>query len=240
LGRNARRLRTLAAELVRAHPHVEDPVVYVSQHGVLVDGIVVDNPRSLVREGARIELRASTPLRGEAKLRAALDAFGVDVAGRVALDLGAATGGFTRILLEGGAARVYAVDAGFGQLLGSLRQDPRVVVLERVNLGDLDTELVPERIELVTMDLSYLSVAAAAPQLERVRIAPGADLSALVKPMFELGLPAPPAGAATLETAVEHAEAGLEACGWQPVARMRSPVTGARGAVELLVHARRA
>ncbi len=127
MGRNARRLRTLAAELARAHPHVEDPAAYVSEQGVLVDGIVVDNPRSLVREGARIELRVSTPLRGETKLRAALDTFGVDVAGRVALDLGAAAGGFTRALLEAGASRVYAVDAGYGQLLGSLRQDRRVV-----------------------------------------------------------------------------------------------------------------
>ena len=130
---------------------------------MLVDGRPIDNPRSLVREGARITLRVEAPLRGEAKLRAALAAFGVSPAGRVALDLGAAAGGFTRVLLEAGASRVYAVDAGYGQLLGSLRQDQRVVVLERVNLGDLDTSCVPEAIELFTIDLSYLSLHEAVP-----------------------------------------------------------------------------
>ncbi len=240
MGRNARRLRTLAAEMARAHPHVEDPAAYVSEQGVLVDGIVVDNPRSLVREGARIELRVSTPLRGEAKLRAALDAFGVDVSGRVALDLGAAAGGFTRALLGAGASRVYAVDAGYGQLLGSLRQDARVVNLERVNLGELDRKLVPDTVEVITMDLSYLAVAKATPQLEALQIAPGADLIALVKPMFELGLATPPTEPAQLDAATDRARAGLEACGWRVVAAVRSPVTGARGAIEMLVHARRA
>jgi 23S rRNA (cytidine1920-2'-O)/16S rRNA (cytidine1409-2'-O)-methyltransferase len=130
---------------------------------VLVDGRSIDNPRSLVRKGARITLRVEPSLRGEAKLRAALAAFGVSPAGRVALDLGAAAGGFTRVLLQAGASRVYAVDAGYGQLLGSLRQDQRVVVLERVNLGDLDTSCVPEAIELFTIDLSYLSLHEAVP-----------------------------------------------------------------------------
>jgi 23S rRNA (cytidine1920-2'-O)/16S rRNA (cytidine1409-2'-O)-methyltransferase len=130
---------------------------------VLVDGRPIDNPRSLVRKGARITLRVEASLRGEAKLRAALAAFGVSPAGRVALDLGAAAGGFTRVLLQAGASRVYAVDAGYGQLLGSLRQDQRVVVLERVNLGDLDTSCVPEAIELFTIDLSYLSLHEAVP-----------------------------------------------------------------------------
>lgn len=130
---------------------------------MLVDGRLVDNPRSLVREGARIALRVEAPLRGEAKLRAALAAFGVSPAGRVALDLGAAAGGFTRVLLEAGASRVYAVDAGYGQLLGSLRQDERVVVLERVNLGALDSARVPEAVELLTIDLSYLSLHEAVP-----------------------------------------------------------------------------
>lgn len=241
MGRHPRkRLRTLVDELARRHPEIEAPAELVSAGGVLVDGLPVDNPRSLVRVGARIELRREPRLRGEAKLRAALSAFGVDVRGRVALDVGAAAGGFTRVLLEAGAARVYAVDAGFGQLLGSLRRDPRVVVLERVNLGDLDTARVPEAVAMVTLDLSYLAVAAAAPQLEPLRIAPAADLVALVKPMFELGLAAPPTDPAQLEVAAGLAADGLEASGWNVVSALGSPVTGAHGAVELLVHARRA
>ena len=135
---------------------------------------------------------------------------------------------------------MYAVDAGYGQLLGSLRQDARVVNLERVNLGELDRELVPDTVEVITMDLSYLAVAKAAPQLERLAIAPGADLIALVKPMFELGLATPPTEPAQLDAAADRARAGLEACGWRVVAAVRSPVTGARGAIEMLVHARRA
>jgi 23S rRNA (cytidine1920-2'-O)/16S rRNA (cytidine1409-2'-O)-methyltransferase len=241
VGRNRRtRLRALTDELARRHPEIDAPASLIEAGAVLVDGLPVDNPRSRVRVDARIELRHEPRLRGEVKLRAALAELGVAAEGRVALDVGAAAGGFTRVLLEAGAARVYAMDAGFGQLLGSLRADPRVIVLERVNLGTLDTTLVPGRIGLVTMDLSYLSVAAAAPQLGRVRIEPEADLVALVKPMFELGLAAPPGDPATLETAVEHALAGLEASGWRGVGRMRSPVTGARGAVEHFVHARRA
>jgi 23S rRNA (cytidine1920-2'-O)/16S rRNA (cytidine1409-2'-O)-methyltransferase len=108
-------------------------------------------------------LRTPQPLAGEAKLRAALAAFAPAVQGRIALDVGAAAGGFTRVLLEAGARRVYAVDAGFGQLLGSLRQDPRVVNLERTNLGVLDAALVPDPIELVTIDVSYISLASAVP-----------------------------------------------------------------------------
>ena len=130
---------------------------------MLVDGYPIHNPRSLVREGARIVLRVEAPLRGEVKLRAALGAFGVDVESRIALDLGAAAGGFTRVLLDSGASRVYAVDAGYGQLLGSLRQDPRVVVLERLNLGDLDPSHIPEAVDLITIDLSYLSLSQAFP-----------------------------------------------------------------------------
>jgi len=194
---------------------------------------------SLADRRAGIEIRAEAPLRGEVKLRAALRAFDVEVAARVALDLGAAAGGFTRVLLEAGASRVYAVDAGYGQLLGSLRQDPRVVVLERVNLGDLDTRHVPDAAELITVDLSYLGVSQAVLQIEQIRIDPRADLIALVKPMFELGLRSPPAEHSELSRAVERAAAGLKAAGWSVLGSIRSPVTGACGSTEFLVHARR-
>jgi 23S rRNA (cytidine1920-2'-O)/16S rRNA (cytidine1409-2'-O)-methyltransferase len=181
---------------------------------------------------------ARTIVRGEAKLRQALRAMVVTVSGRIALDVGAAAGGFTRVLRAAGAVRVYAVDAGHGQLLGSLRQDQRVVMLERTNLGELGPDLVPDLVEVVTMDLSYLPVARAAPQLEAVRLAPRADLVALVKPQHELGLGAPPddhgvAGAIETPPAASRRAVGTS---W---AATRSPVLGARGAVEWLVHARR-
>ena len=184
-------------------------------------------------------LTTHAPLRGEAKLRAALSGFGVGVTGRVCLDLGAAAGGFTRVLLEAGAARVYAVDAGFGQLLGSLRQDPRVVNLE-ATIAALDTALVPDAIELVTIDVSYLALAAAVAQLDRIEMARAADLIGLVKPMFELRLATAPSDSATVETATQRAAAGIEAAGWRVIGSMPSPVLGGRGAVEALIHARHA
>jgi 23S rRNA (cytidine1920-2'-O)/16S rRNA (cytidine1409-2'-O)-methyltransferase len=241
LGRNRDRrpLRALASELARAHPALADPESLIREGVVLVDGRVVSNPASLVRVGSSIAFRRAAPLRGELKLQAALAHFELRVEGRVALDLGAAAGGFTRALLDASAARVYAVDAGHGQLLGSLRQDARVVNLERTNLGALDTELVPEPVEIVTVDLSYLPVANAVPQLARVEIAPDADLIALVKPMFELGLASPPVLETRLEAAVDRAIAGIKTGGWRVTGPMRSPVTGARGAIEFLVHARR-
>jgi 23S rRNA (cytidine1920-2'-O)/16S rRNA (cytidine1409-2'-O)-methyltransferase len=205
-----------------------------------VDGFPIRNPAALIRRGASIRLRDERPLRGQAKLEAALAAFDVTVAGRVALDVGAAAGGFTRALLARGAKRVYAVDAGHGQLVGSLRIDPRVVDLEATNLGELDRRVVPEPIELVAIDVSYLALAAAVPQLTWVELAAGADLVALVKPQFELGLARPPSDEAVLAKALERASAGIKAAGWRVLARMESPLRGAGGAVEHFVHARRA
>jgi 23S rRNA (cytidine1920-2'-O)/16S rRNA (cytidine1409-2'-O)-methyltransferase len=238
MARTGRKLRPLARELARRFPDLEDPQLAVATGMVLVDGIPNRNPASLVGPGSSLTLQRPVALRGEAKLRHALRAMAVPVTGRIALDVGAAAGGFTRVLLESGAARVYAVDAGHGQLLGSLRQDPRVVTLERTNLGALGATVVPDVVELVTMDLSYLPVARAAPQLDAVALSPEADLVALVKPQHELGLGAP-AGDGQVAEAVEHATDGLAASGWTVLAATPSPVLGARGAVEWLVHARR-
>ena len=238
MARSGRKLRPLARELARRFPDLEDPELAVATGIVLVDGIPNRNPGSLVTAGASLTFQRPVALRGEAKLRHALRAMAVPVDGRTALDVGAAAGGFTRALLEAGAARVYAVDAGHGQLLGSLRQDPRVVTLERTNLGSLTRRLVPELVGLVTMDLSYLPVARAAPQLDAVGLSGGADLVALVKPQHELGLGSPASDDQVAE-AVRHATEGLDACDWTVLAATRSPVLGARGAVEWLVYARR-
>jgi 23S rRNA (cytidine1920-2'-O)/16S rRNA (cytidine1409-2'-O)-methyltransferase len=186
-------------------------------------------------------LKASAkPLRGSAKLTAALDRFGVDVAGRVCLDVGASTGGFTSVLLERGAERVYAVDAGHGQLLGSLRQEARVVNLEATNVGTLTCEHVPDPVELITVDVSYLSLRGAVEQLDGIDVVPGAELIGLVKPMFELRRSTAPTDADSLDEAVEEASEGLVGAGWDVVATMASPVTGAKGAIEGFVHARKA
>lgn len=227
-------------DLVASLAPGEDPVQLIAGGQIEVGGLPVTNPRARVRAGAAVRRRPPAHLRGEAKLRPALAAFGVQVSGRVALDVGASAGGFTRVLLEAGAVRVYAVDAGHGQLVGSLRQDPRVVNLESTNVGGLDRRLVPDAIDVVTVDVSYLSLSEAVAQLDRVELAPGAELVGLVKPMFELRLPTAPLDDATLERALEAAARGVTGAGWGVEGSIVSPVTGARGAREMLLHARRA
>jgi 23S rRNA (cytidine1920-2'-O)/16S rRNA (cytidine1409-2'-O)-methyltransferase len=240
VGRRAhRRLRRLDRELARVHPELEETERLIREGHVLVDGRAIANPASLVPVGAPIVVRRPLPLRGEAKLRAALAAFAVDICGRVALDLGAAAGGFTRVLLEAGARRVYAVDAGHGQLVGSLCRDPRVVDLEGINLGELTPRHVPEPVDVVTIDLSYLAIARAVLQLEPLDVRQDAQLVALVKPMFELRLARPPDDPAEIRRAVAAAERGLREGGWEPAGAIESPARGSRGAVEWLVHARR-
>jgi 23S rRNA (cytidine1920-2'-O)/16S rRNA (cytidine1409-2'-O)-methyltransferase len=240
VGRKGRaRLRKLRDELVRAHPSISDPDEAIARGRVLVGGRVMSNPESLVRQGVPIALRQEERLRGEAKLAAALATFQIDLRGRVALDVGAAAGGFTRVLLEAGVRRVYAVDAGHGQLLGSLRQDPRVVNLEATNLGELTTRLVPDVVELVTVDLSYLALREAVPQFEAVRLAVGTHAIALVKPQFELGLAEPPRDPARLAGAIACARDAFHAAGWQVVQSLESPVRGGRGAIEFFLHALR-
>ncbi|MEA2404403.1 MAG: rRNA (cytidine1920-2-O)/16S rRNA (cytidine1409-2-O)-methyltransferase [Thermoleophilaceae bacterium] len=231
--------RKLSIELARRRPDLPDPDRLIRAGRVLVDGAVVTNPDSMVLPGSAIALDDPAPLRGTLKLGPALDRFGVDPRGRVCLDAGASAGGFTSTLLERGVRRVYAVDVGFGQLLGSLRQDERVVNLERTNVAHLDTRLVPDPVDLVTLDLGYLSLADGVPQLGALNYAPGADLVALVKPMFELRLGEPPDDRATLDEALHRATDGVERAGWHVEESMDSPVRGGGGAAELFLHALR-
>jgi 23S rRNA (cytidine1920-2'-O)/16S rRNA (cytidine1409-2'-O)-methyltransferase len=229
----------LVDRLHHEHPELSDPEHAIAAGVVRVDGVIVTNPRGLVRRNGSITITPGRIPRGARKLGAALDAFSVPIRDAVVADIGASTGGFTMALLARGARRVYAVDAGFGQLLGRLRQDPRVVNLERTNLGDLGSSTIGEPIDVMTIDVSYLALARAMPQLAQVACRPGGHLLALVKPMYELALPAPPRDAVRLPAAVAHAVAGIEGNGWSVVATMRSPLAGRGGAIEFFVHARR-
>lgn len=230
---------SLARLIAAQHPTVGDPEESIRSGLIQVDGTILTNPAARVRRDAAIRVSQPLTLQGAKKLAAALDYFEVSPQGRKALDLGASTGGFTNVLLERGAAVVYAVDAGYGQLLGSIRQDGRVRNLERTNLGDLTTDLVPDEIDIVTMDLSYLAVAKAITQVEAVRVADDADLVALVKPQYELGLATLPSDPDQLQAAVRHASEGVERMRWKVTGVIDSPVRGGRGAVEFLLHARR-
>jgi 23S rRNA (cytidine1920-2'-O)/16S rRNA (cytidine1409-2'-O)-methyltransferase len=235
------RLRQLMKLVAERYPDLAASVV-IEAGCVVVNGRVITNPASLVPEKSSVRLRSpvARELRGERKLRDALSAFAVVAAGCVALDLGAAAGGFTRALLAAGARRVYAVDAGFGQLLGSLRQDARVINLERTNLAELDRILIPDTIDVVTADLSYIRLAVAIPQVvEHVDLSARADLVALIKPQFELALRNPPSEGILLRQAVQLARQGIEQAGWQTQTIIQSPLTGRRGSIEFLLHARR-
>jgi 23S rRNA (cytidine1920-2'-O)/16S rRNA (cytidine1409-2'-O)-methyltransferase len=231
------RFVALADLLARRHPGADPDAIRAGR--VLVDGRVLSNPDARARADAAVRILPETRLRGDVKLSYALDTLAVPVGGRTAVDVGAAAGGFTTALLRHGAHRVYAVDVGRHQLRGRLRQDPRVVDLERHNLAVLDRSLVPEPVEVVTLDLSYLSVAGALPHLERLRLAPGADLVALVKPTFELHRPTLAARPADVAAALRLAAGAAAALGWTVLAICDAPHTGRRGAREVFLHGHR-
>src|SRR5688500_10785522 len=159
--------------------------------GVLVRGQPQTKPGTLVDPAVEITLREQDHpyvSRGALKLVKGLDTFGIDPKGMTALDIGASTGGFTNVLLERGAAKVYAIDVGYGQLAWSIRQDPRVVVLERENVRSIDLEKVPEPCELAVIDVSFISLLLVLPRVTELLRAPGGKpIVALIKPQFEAG-----------------------------------------------------
>jgi 23S rRNA (cytidine1920-2'-O)/16S rRNA (cytidine1409-2'-O)-methyltransferase len=234
------RLIRLERAVAVAFPALDDPAGAIREGRVAVGGAVRDNPASMVPRQAAIALDPDDRLRGTRKLAPALEAFAVRPEGAVVLDAGASAGGFTQAMLDAGASKVYAVDVGFGQLVGRLRQRDDVVVLERTNVADLTTALVPDALDVVTLDLGYLALADGLPQLEALRFGPDARLVALVKPMFELRLGELPDDEPTLLRALDAATAGAESAGWRAEGWIHSPVTGSRGARELFLFAVRA
>ncbi len=233
------RARFVALTHLLAHHHVEVDSDVISSGRVLVNGRVLTNPAARVRADSALRILSERRQRGDLKLSAALEQLAVPMAARVALDVGASAGGFTTALLTSGARRVYALDAGVGQLVGRLRSDPRVVNLEGVNLGVLSTEAVPETVDVITMDLSYLALADAVPQLEAVDIDPDADLLALVKPTFELHRATLASSPADVTEAVDGAVRAIGASRWEVQELCRAPRTGRKGAPEVFIHARR-
>ncbi|MES1205134.1 MAG: TlyA family RNA methyltransferase [Pseudomonadota bacterium] len=212
---------------------------------VLAGDRPIDKAGDLVAPDAALRLRnAPMPFvsRGGLKLAHALAAFGVDVAGRVALDVGASTGGFTDCLLQAGATRVYCVDVGYGQLDAKVARDPRVVVRDRTNIRHAAPDLLPELVDLAVIDVSFISLALVLPALPPL-IRSGGPVIALVKPQFEVGrarigkggiVRDPEARAAAL-AAVSAAALGL---GYEVIGDTVSPITGGKGNVEMLLHLR--
>lgn len=212
---------------------------------ISIGGVPASKPAMLVAPNARLELVSGTEIfvsRGALKLVAALEGFGLSPAGCVALDIGASTGGFTEVLLARGAAKVYAVDVGTDQLHKSLRSDPRVVALEKIDARKIDQRLVPDEVQAITADVSFISVTLALPAA-LARAAPGAWLVALVKPQFEAGREAVGKGGvvraeADRMRAIARVETFLEASHWRVRGVIQSPITGGSGNVEYLIGAR--
>ena len=215
---------------------------------VRVDGVVVSKAGTPVKPDAAVTLdQRDHPYvgRGGVKLAHALETFGIAVEDRLALDVGASTGGFTDVMLRRGARRVVALDVGHGQLDWKLRTDPRVVVLEKINARTLTPEQLPEdarRFDLVTMDVSFISVRQVLPALVPV-LAAGADLVVLVKPQFEAGREEVGKGglvrdAAVQARTVEDVTSAANALGLTRVAAVESPITGTEGNREFFLHLR--
>lgn len=212
---------------------------------VLVDGRKVDKTGFSVPPDAVVEITGQDipyVSRGGLKLAHALDTMDLSVDGSVCLDVGASTGGFTDCLLQHGACRVYAVDVGYGQLAWRLRNDPRVVVIERTNIRYLKPETIPERVDAIVIDVSFISLRIVVPSV-LPWMKPDGDLIALIKPQFEVGKGRIGKGGVVKDTSLHreiiddltdffHAM-GLIRCGLTT-----SPITGPKGNTEFLIHLR--
>jgi len=211
---------------------------------VLVQGQKQDKAGALVPEDAELRILGEVlpyVSRGGLKLEGALKEFKISAEGKTALDVGASTGGFTDCLLQHGAKKVYAVDVGYGQLAWKLRQDPRVITIERVNIRDIASSLIPEPIDIAVIDVSFISLEKVVPSILKF-LKSESELIALIKPQFEVGREQVGKGGIVRDEAARSAavdrvtdfirRSGLEVKGVMP-----SPITGQDGNVEFLMHA---
>lgn len=207
---------------------------------VSIDGMRAVKPATAVAVTANLTVEAGEERtwvsRGAHKLIGALDAFGIDVAGRRCLDAGASTGGFTEVLLDRGATEVVAVDVGYGQLAWSLRSDERVTVIERTNVRDLTADTIGGAVQLVVADLSFISLVTVLPALT-ASASHDADIVPMVKPQFEVGREQVGSGGVVSDpelraAAVLAVAARAGDLGWQAVGATASPLPGPSGNVE--------
>lgn len=207
---------------------------------VRMDGQVVLKPGASIQEDARLEVDHGPPFvsRGGEKLQAVLAAFRLDVSGRVCADVGASTGGFTDCLLQHGARRVYAIDVGQGILHWKLRQDPRVMVMERTNARHV--ERLPEQVSLVTIDASFISLKILLPVVKGWGIGEHVEVIALIKPQFEAGRTAVARGEGVIRDPAIHRQvlqntlAFAQTTGYGVRGLIRSPLLGPKGNAEFL------
>jgi 23S rRNA (cytidine1920-2'-O)/16S rRNA (cytidine1409-2'-O)-methyltransferase len=212
---------------------------------VLVKDVPCTKAGSSFEEDVEIRLRESDHpyvSRGALKLKAALEAFKISVKGKVALDVGASTGGFTQILLEAGVEKVIALDVGFNQMDWKIRNDPRVECIEKVNARYLTKEVLRQNVDVAVFDVSFISLSMIFPAVFPF-LEPGGDVVALIKPQFEVGKhDVGKGGIVTSESARAEAVARItevaKGLGWNRVGLIDSPITGTDGNVEYLAHLR--
>ena len=209
---------------------------------VTVNGQKAAKPGQPVSDDCAVEVLARPPYvsRGGFKLAAALEHFAIDVAGKVCLDVGSSTGGFTDVLLQSGAARVHAVDVGAGQLAWRLRTDPRVVIHEGINARELKLDDIGERVDFLACDLSFISVTLVLPAIVPL-LQPGGQMVILIKPQFEVGKGQVGKGGIVREPQLHEAACrrvtrAVEESGFA-TAIIPSPILGAEGNKEFLLHA---
>ena len=210
---------------------------------VFLDGQRADKPGQQVSPDADPEVRShELPFvsRGGYKLDKAIRVFGIDPTGKTCIDCGASTGGFTDVLLQHGAAKVYAVDVGYGQLAWKLREDPRVICLERTNLRYVTEEQIPEKLDLAVCDVSFISLRLVMPAVAKL-LKPGAEIMCLIKPQFEAGRELVGKKGVVRDSAVhEQVIRGIldfmPTIGFSVCALDYSPITGPEGNIEFLLY----
>lgn len=219
-------------------------------HALILAGQVLVNGQKIEKAGALVPpdvdiriLGGQLPYvsRGGLKLEAAIREFNIDVTGKTALDVGASTGGFTDCLLQHGVKKVYAVDVGYGQMAWKLRQDPRVVLIERTNIREIDPSLLPEQFDIAAIDVSFISLEKVVPSILQFLKQDGAII-ALIKPQFEVGKGRVGKGGivrdeAARQEAVERVAVFIRNLGFDVKGVIQSPITGQDGNIEFLLYA---
>jgi len=229
--------RTLAGSRERAQAMIFAGQVFVNDRKIDKAGVLVPDDADIRILGETLRFVS----RGGLKLEHALSEFHITVEGKTAIDVGASTGGFTDCLLQQGCRKVYAVDVGYGQLAWKLRQDQRVVVIERTNIREMDASLIPEAVDLAVLDVSFISLEKVIPSILRF-LRPASEIVALIKPQFEVGKEQVGKGGIVRDevartAAVDRITEFVRRLGFEVRGVRSSPITGQDGNVEFLLYA---
>lgn len=228
-------------------PSREKAKALIMSGEVFVNGQREDKPGTVFAEEADIEVKAAKPFpyvsRGGLKLEKAVQAFGLVLQGKCCLDVGASTGGFTDVMLQNGAQRVYAIDVGYGQLAWKLREDPRVTVMEKTNIRYVKPEDIGEKADFASVDVSFISLTKVLPAAREL-LTDEAEMVCLIKPQFEAGRGQVGKKGVVRDPAVhreviEKIVLFAEEAGFVPLALSHSPIRGPEGNIEYLLHIRK-